>query len=69
VHQPLITRNDDPEFMQSASKQCDVDGEYYSKLFEIQGAEDTDSDEDSWTTTSEQRGASRPFFQAVGILK
>jgi hypothetical protein len=55
--------------MQSASKQCDVDGEYYSKLFEIQGAEDTDSDEDSWTTTSEQRRVSRPFFQAVGILK
>lgn len=55
--------------MQSASKQCDVDGEYYSKLFEIQGAEDTDSDEDSWTTSSEQRRVSRPFFQAVGILK
>jgi hypothetical protein len=68
VHQALITRNAHPEFMQYASKKCDVDGDYYSKLYEIQGAEDIDSDKERWTTTSEQRGASRPFFATVWIL-
>jgi hypothetical protein len=48
LHQALISRNADPVFVQYAIKQCDVDGEYYSKFYEMcLSSADTDSDEDN----------------------
>ena len=35
LHQALISRNADPVFVQYAIIQCDVDGEYYSKFYEM----------------------------------